>query len=199
MKKVEETEYKENIETLITEIGVDSPENLGIFLKMHKGDISNISRVPRLGWSPFDWDGHSTHPGHPIEKFGPYKDPEENEKNLSLYKERNGFASEYAKEKNSFFRKQLEKYLDFLEQQSQKELDGKKISSITNSKEKLKKCLERGTPEKIMDEYFSLVWYKGITEGRSGCTKEFFKRRKPLPENTRSDRGTGNKGGCTIV
>lgn len=152
-----------------------------------------VFRNPRKGLIPFDWNSNeSYHPGHPIEKVEPYKDPNENE-NLSFYKKRKESASAYAKENEIFFRRQLHEYLFSLYEQLLTERDSKERESIGRDIEKIKNCLRHGIPEKIMDKYFSLVWYGKIIESDSdgNGTEKFFKQRDEiLPEETHSDGGS---------
>lgn len=104
MEKIKETEYTKDITTLINEIGVNPPENLGLFLEMYEEVISKISRIPKIGLSPYDWNSIPGHWGHPIKsELKVYTDDKslenelnEREKNLDKYRERKNYALEFA-------------------------------------------------------------------------------------------------------
>ncbi len=57
---------------------------------------AKVFKEPKNNLIPFDWSSNeSYHPGHPIEKVEPYKDPKNNE-NLKLYMDRKERASTFA-------------------------------------------------------------------------------------------------------
>ena len=105
MEKIKETEYTKDITTLINEIGVNPPEKLGLFLKKYEEVISKISRIPKIGLSPYDWNSIPFgHLGHKIEdKLELYTDDKsledelnKREKNLDKYRERREYAIKFA-------------------------------------------------------------------------------------------------------
>ena len=103
MEKIKETEYTKDITTLINEIGVNSPEKLGLLLEKYEEVNSKISRIPEIGLSPYDWNSIPGHWGHPIKsELKVYTDDKslenelnEREKNLGKYKERRKYARDF--------------------------------------------------------------------------------------------------------
>ena len=104
MEKIKKTEHTEEILTLIQKTEFDSPEELISFLGKHKNVISKISRIPKNGFYPYDWNSIPFgHLGHKIEdKLELYTDDKslekelnEREKNLGKYKARRKYARDF--------------------------------------------------------------------------------------------------------